>query len=253
MSITSAFNTYSRRPYDFDTRDYWPRPAAGDALTISYGLYDAVSAPGTAHTITRYVKEPNGGGLHLGHPAYRKYDYLANAAEIDYWAYYIEENADGSGNVVEYADFDTASGVYVPLSSPIIHGGRGRINEIFECNLRRDASNSVPPQAPASYDNGVNQIWYKELIPTYVNPHGITFNNVLKLRLYQGFCSTNTCQVLGVSSAIVDYWMAPGLAMVGLHYYQPTYPAPNLGQPVIIHATDIRWEPSTNPVVWRAT
>jgi hypothetical protein len=247
--LMSAPLMQSFDPWDLDIRDYWPKVANGSAITVSYSHADLVQPAYPINGyggITRYVySAPQGLSESFIKEDYASYPSITLQ---DKWRMKYAVAPNGAGSILEYAD-DFPPATYAFLSTPIAWGGRQSLSDIFSIYYKQDPSQSSGLSVDPS-NLGINQIWVRQLLPSFTNPFGLVFTDVLKVQVYQAYCNDAVCSA-PTTLAIVDYWLAKGIGQIGLDYTYPTYTGINAGKHVITHATNVHYGPDSEPITWR--
>lgn len=211
--LIMVFGIFSGDAFSHDMADYWPNPAMGEQLIVQ----DATTAygPETLTVLSRYRK----GGTVDSLPVIQLDEYTATGGWLDAWEYRF----DATNGVLEVADkYPSSVHKVFKIGNEIKWGGSLNVGNTIAGNVEVDLTKSTNvPSGPSIY--GYHSMTLEEFIPSFTNDGGLTFSNVIKVYVFQSWCSTSTCNYpAGQNVWQIRYWLAPGVGVIQKDYLAPT-------------------------------
>lgn len=194
-----------------DLRTYWPNPAAGEQLIVQ----DRTQANGGGtfkNVLRRYVNR----GTVDGNPVVRL-DEFNHSGWLDAWEY-----RDDGSQILEVGTWQGAIHKVYKTGKEIPWGGVQNVGDMIERQLEVDVSKSTGV-TPGYWNYGYQKITFTDFLPSFTNDGGLTFENVVKLSVFQSWCGAQGCAYPdGQNIATMDYWLAPGVGMIQIDSQAPT-------------------------------
>lgn len=194
-----------------DLRTYWPSPAEGEQIVVQ----DRTQANGGGtfkNVLRRYVNRGEVNDL----PVIRL-DEFNHSGWLDAW-----ELRDDGTQILEVGTWQGTVHKVYKAGKEIPWGGAQNVGDVIERQLEVDVAKSSGVTA-GYWNYGYQKITITDFLPTFTNDGGMTFSDVVKMNVFQSWCSAAGCAYpSGQNITILDYWMAPGVGMIQIDSQTPT-------------------------------
>lgn len=189
-----------------DMRDYWPSLGSNQQL-VSQDLASQNGSiwMGLSH---RYVNR----GLVRDFPVMRLEDWLSTGL-VDAW----ELRNDGT-QMLEVADWFGSQHKVYEVGKEFTWGGVVNVGDVIVRTIHVDVAASIG-ETVGPQNWATQELRIEAAYPTFTNPAGVTFTDVVQVKMFQSFCITWACGwPSGQSTYVTRHWFARGLGIIQTEY-----------------------------------